>query len=108
MAAVGLQGPPIPTHWMPPTATIHVGRWRTELGLDGQRIVDAARANRARHAEPPNGPKALDAVMRRLAAELQAAPLQPDSAPRGGMTGHRPLTQADLLAMVRPITERPQ
>lgn len=85
MAAVGVRGYPIPTHWMPPGSTLHVGRWRRDLGLSCRRIVDAARASRANHAEPPNGPKALDATMRRLAAELTADPMTP--APRGGK-GH--------------------
>lgn len=77
MAAVGVRGPSIPTHWMPPAATLHVAKWRTELKLSPQRIVDAAKASRAHHPEPPNGPKALDGVMRRLAATISSPPMAP-------------------------------
>ena len=77
MAAVGIRGPRIPTHWMPPGATAHVGKWRRDLALRPSSIVDAARKSRANHTDPPNGPKALDATMRSLAAILQADPMTP-------------------------------
>lgn len=70
MTAVGVTGPSIPTHWMPPAATLHVQQWRTNLGLSVEQIVEVARESRKRHTDPPNGPKALDAAMRRLAAVL--------------------------------------
>ncbi|WP_444668380.1 hypothetical protein [Cereibacter changlensis] len=82
--AVGLRSGRIPTYWMPPAATLHVWRWVTDLGLDPARIVDAARQSRAGHPEPPGGPKALDGVMKRLAAELSAPPMQIPPAATGG------------------------
>jgi len=87
MAAVGLTSGRIPTHWMPPAATIHVSRWMTDLGLTPAQIIDAARESRKRHDEPPNGPRALDGVMRGLAAAIQAPPMTPaagSAAPRKG------------------------
>lgn len=107
MAAVGIQGPHIPTHWMPPAASFHVGRWRTDLALDEQQIIEAARVSRTRYKDPPQGPKGLDGVMSRLAAELQAVPLRPET--RGGTrSSHLPSTQVDLLNMVRSRPESPQ
>jgi len=103
MAAVGLTSGRIPTHWMPPAATIHVSRWMTDLGLTQAQIIDAARQSRKRHDEPPNGPRALDGVMRSLAATLQAPAMTPaagSAAPRNG--------GVDLDAIfARLQTERP-
>lgn len=70
--AVGLKSGRIPTHWLPPAATTHAWRWVTDLKLTPEAIVDAARTSRQHHPEPPNGPKALDGVMSRLAAAIQA------------------------------------
>lgn len=98
MAAVGLQGPGIPTHWMPPAATIHIGRWRRDLGLTGQQIVDGARSRRARHDTPPQGPKALDNTMRDLAAAL-AAPALTASGPING--ARSPAASIDVRAALR-------
>lgn len=67
MQAVGLTSGRIPTYWMPPGSTIHVERWRSELGLSQQEILSVARENRKRHDSAPNGPKALDGAMKRLA-----------------------------------------
>ena len=80
LAAVGHTNGRIPTHWMPPTSIIHIERWRTDLGLTAQQILECARSSRLYHDTPPNGPKALDAVMQRYAATLNAAPL---SIPQG-------------------------
>lgn len=84
MAAVGLNGGTIPTHWLPPAATMHVQRWITDLGLTPAQVIEAARSSRAQHPEPPNGPKALDRVMRNLAATVKAPPMQPGDAGSGG------------------------
>lgn len=67
MHAVGLTNGRIPTYWMPPASTIHVERWRSELGLSQQEILSVARENRKQHDSAPNGPKALDAAMKRMA-----------------------------------------
>lgn len=75
LAAVGLTSGKLPTHWMPPASIVHIERWRTDLGLSPEQILDCARQSRARHDSPPNGPKALDGAMQRYAAALAAAPL---------------------------------
>ncbi|WP_126623131.1 hypothetical protein [Oceaniglobus ichthyenteri] len=93
MAAVGIRDR-VPTHWMPPAATIHVGRWRRDLNLPCLNIVDAAKQSRARHDEPPNGPKALDGVMRNLSAQLAAGPMQPN---QGGQRPARPDDRAQKM-----------
>lgn len=56
----------IPTYWLPPASTIHVHRWMTDLKLTRAEILEAAKASRKNHNEPPNGPKALDRVMQNL------------------------------------------
>ena len=48
----------IPTYWLPPASTIHVQRWVTDLKLTRAEILEAAKASRKNHNEPPNGPKA--------------------------------------------------
>jgi uncharacterized protein YdaU (DUF1376 family) len=113
MAAVGLNGGRIPTHWMPPAASMHVQRWVDELGLTPAQILEAARQSRMRHPEPPGGPKALDGVMRTLAAELQAPPLTPAQPPDRQAqpppwTDPRPRnpTAAELLALLAQDRER--
>lgn len=113
MAAVGLNNGRMPTHWMPPTATMHVQRWVDDLGLTPAQIIEAARQSRIRHPEPPSGPKALDRVMQILAAELQAPPLTPAQPPDRQAqpppwTDPRPKnpTSAELLALLAQDRER--
>ncbi|WP_342039315.1 hypothetical protein [Thalassobacter stenotrophicus] len=52
------------------------------LGLTEAEILEAAKASRADHPEPPDGPKALDRVMQRAAqrkAQAKAASDKPRS-----------------------------
>jgi len=77
LSAVGLINGNLPQHWMPPAATIHVWRWHSQLQIPLDQIVIAARNSRARHPDPPTGPKALDRVMQNLADELQSQPMTP-------------------------------
>lgn len=76
LAAVGLTGGMMPAHWMPPAAVIHVGRWRSQLGLTHAEIIATAKESRKRHDTPPNGPKGLDTAMERTAG-AKVAPLKP-------------------------------
>jgi uncharacterized protein YdaU (DUF1376 family) len=75
MHAVGLSSGRIPTHWLPPSATIHCQKWITDLGLTQAEILAAAKASRQQHDAPPNGPKALDRVMQSIAKAKQSGKL---------------------------------
>lgn len=102
MAAVGLNGGTIPTHWLPPAATMHVWRWITDLGLTPVQVIEAARSSRAQHPEPPNGPKALDRVMRNLAATVKAPPMQPGDAGAHGASQQPPRIRARPPSQIPP------
>lgn len=82
MAAVGLKSGRIPDYWMPPSATMHVLRWRNDLRLSDDQILAVAHECRKRHADPPGGPKALDRAMQHLAGTMTEQPLTP-SKPKG-------------------------
>lgn len=77
MKAVGLDGHEGHHYWLPPTSTIHVGKWRRDLGLTYHQILAAAKESRKRHTEPPRGPKALDGVMKAMASVIHAPPMTP-------------------------------
>jgi DNA-binding transcriptional ArsR family regulator len=77
LSAVGLKNGRTPAHWMPPAATIHVTKWKRELGLTEAEIIEAAHESRKRFDTPPAGPKALDRVMQDLAAAKQSPTLTP-------------------------------
>ncbi|MGV8988143.1 MAG: helix-turn-helix domain-containing protein [Cypionkella sp.] len=57
----------LPAWWQGSPARLHVRRWRDDLGLTGDRIVEVATESRADHPNPPDGPKALDRFMERAA-----------------------------------------
>lgn len=78
MAAAGLTSGRIPTYWMPPTSTIHILKWRNDLGLTDTEILDTVRSSRANHDEAPSGPKAFDRAMSGLAG-AKSHKLQPSS-----------------------------
>jgi hypothetical protein len=63
--ALGLAPAALPGWWQGRPPRLHVQRWRDELGLTAAEILEAAEASRQEHPEPPDGPKALDRVMRR-------------------------------------------
>lgn len=66
LRALGL-GPnsDLPGWWQGWPPREHVRRWREELGLSEDRILDVARRSRDVHPAPPDGPKALDRAMER-------------------------------------------
>ncbi|MEB3419925.1 helix-turn-helix domain-containing protein [Salipiger marinus] len=76
MAAAGIRNGQMPSHWLPPAATIHVSRWRSQLGLSDAEILATVRESRRRHDTPPNGPKGLDGAMQRTAG-AKVVPLKP-------------------------------
>ena len=55
----------LPGWWQGWPPREHVRRWRDELGLGEDRILDVARRSRDAHPTPPDGPKALDRAMER-------------------------------------------
>ena len=68
LTALGLSSDgPLPAWWQGWPAREHVRRWRDDLGLTEDRILETATATRRDHPEPPDGPKALDRFMERAA-----------------------------------------
>jgi hypothetical protein len=67
LEALGLDPAALPGWWQGRPPRLHVQRWRDELGLTAAEILEAAEGSRQEHPEPPDGPKALDRVMRRTA-----------------------------------------
>ena len=57
----------LPTWWLGSPARSHVKRWRDDLGLSEDRILEIAIESRGDHPNPPDGPKALDRFMERAA-----------------------------------------
>ena len=57
----------LPAWWQGWAAKTHVRRWRDDLGLSLDRIIETATESRTDHPNPPDGPKALDRFMERAA-----------------------------------------
>jgi Helix-turn-helix domain len=57
----------LPAWWQGWPARLHVRRWREDLGLSEDRILETATETRGEHPNPPDGPKALDRFMERAA-----------------------------------------
>ena len=57
----------LPAWWQGWPAKAHVRRWRDDLGLSEDRIIQVATETRGDHPNPPDGPKALDRFMERAA-----------------------------------------
>ena len=57
----------LPAWWQGWPARTHVRRWRDDLGLSEDRIIETATETRRDHPTPPDGPKALDRAMERAA-----------------------------------------
>ena len=57
----------LPSWWQGWPARSHVRRWRDDLGLSEDRIIEVATETRRDHPAPPDGPKALDRAMERAA-----------------------------------------
>lgn len=55
----------LPGWWQGWPPRVHVRRWRDELGLSEDLVLDVARRSRDAHPTPPDGPKALDRAMER-------------------------------------------
>ena len=50
----------LPAWWQGSPAMLHVRRWRDDLGLSEDRIIETVTETRRDHPAPPDGPKALD------------------------------------------------
>ena len=73
----------LPGWWQGWPPREHVRRWRDELDLSEDRILDVARRSRDAHPAPPDGPKALDRAMERA--------LRAGKAPSGHKGSQKPL-----------------
>jgi len=67
LTALGIANATLPAWWQGSPARLHVRRWRDDLGLTEDRIIETATESRADHPNPPDGPKALDRFMERAA-----------------------------------------
>lgn len=72
-SAVGLAAGEGSRYWFGPGALAHVRRWHDLHGLTPEQILSVAVQSRARHPEPPKGPKALDGWMATAATALASA-----------------------------------
>ena len=83
LAALGLDPGALPGWWQGWPAREHIRRWQADLGLTPAEILATARASRADHPQPPDGPKALDRAMARAARRGTAArPAAPPQRPQ--------------------------
>ncbi|MCA0846100.1 YdaU family protein [Salipiger thiooxidans] len=101
LSAAGIRNGSMPTYWMPPSAVIHVGRWRSQLGLTDAEIISTVRECRKRHDNPPNGPKGLDSAMQRTAG-AKVTELKPRTASQHG----KPDEKSKRMAFYASITDR--
>ena len=91
----------LPAWWQGSPARLHVRRWRDDLGLSEDRIIEVATETRRNHPNPPDGPKALDRFMERAAgreAQAKAAAANPRKPKRPGEGKNAPRPSADELA----------
>ncbi len=91
----------LPAWWQGWPARVHVRRWRDDLGLSEDRILEVATATRRDHPNPPDGPKALDRFMERAAqrdAQAAAAEAKPQRPRRSRKVDLTPRPSADDLA----------
>ncbi len=86
----------LPGWWQGWPPREHVRRWQTDLGLTDADIIEAAKASRQEHPEPPDGPKGLDRIMQR------AAQRKADAKSRG-----RRKARKSAKSEARPITDLP-
>jgi len=64
---------PLPAWWQGASARANAQRWRDDLGLTVDQILEVAEETRQNHPTPPDGPKARDRAMERAAQRLRAA-----------------------------------
>jgi len=64
----------LPAWWQGQSAKANVQRWRDDLGLDEDQILEVATETRREHPTPPDGPRALDRAMERAAVRHRSSP----------------------------------
>ena len=92
----------LPAWWQGWPARLHVQRWRDDLGLSEDRIIETATASRGDHPNPPDGPKALDRFMERAAqrdAQKAATTASSGKAKRSRKTAITPPNTDDEVAV---------
>ena len=90
----------LPGWWQGWPPREHVRRWITDLGLTEDRIVAVARDSRSTHPNPPDGPRALDRAMERVARNAGATkPAEGDKRrKRSGKPADAPRASMDEIA----------
>ena len=104
LTALGLDpNDTLPAWWQGWPAKTHVRRWRDDLGLSEDRIIEAATESRRDHPAPPDGPEALDRAMERAANGIRKA-LQLPKRPRTANASPIELAQGPAPMNSRPST----
>ncbi|MBC7140383.1 MAG: helix-turn-helix domain-containing protein [Defluviimonas sp.] len=88
----------LPAWWQGWPAQLHVRRWRDDLGLSEERILKVAAETRRDHPNPPDGPKALDRFMERVARRDAQAAANSLKAKRSRKSHVKPPPSEDELA----------
>jgi hypothetical protein len=98
LAALGF-GPDsaLPGWWQGWPPRKHVQRWCDDLRLTKAEVLEAAKASRLEHPEPPDGPKALDRAMKRAAQHKVDDTARKRRKPKQG-AAHAPKPVIDLPA----------
>lgn len=89
--ALGFNGPAgagWPRYWVAADAALIVARWKTDLGLTDDEVLQVATANMRAHGSPANGPKTLTRHMQAY-ADAKAAPRLEINPAAGGIRHDR-------------------
>lgn len=87
----------LPGWWQGWPPREHVRRWRDELGLSEDRILDIARRSRDDHPAPPDGPKALDRAMER-ALRAETVPVGSGRRKKASRSPEATPSESEILA----------
>ena len=84
----GATGTGWPRYWVAADAALVVARWKTDLGLTDDEVLQVATANMRAHGSPANGPKTLTRHMQAY-ADAKAAPRLEINPAAGGIRHDR-------------------
>ena len=94
----------VPSWWKGASALAHVQGWMETYGFDEETILAIAEAEREGRTTPLEGPKGLDAAMRRYAKAAEAGePIAPKAKPIPISDADRDQFWADWINSERPI-----